>query len=279
MGQPSMDLAEATLLIKKLLKRPIAYHRAFCEMTGKACAGVMLSQAWYWSERTDDSDGWFYKTGKQWRDETGLSRTEQETARKRLIALNLMAEMERGMPCKMHFRVIVENVVRQLVENPHTVSRREISKLVSRNPANLCAEKPQTVLIPESTQKITTETSASAKKQTKPRRAERYALPPDSMFSLTDADREWLRDKAPFVPDYDRATEKWFLKQQTNGGKSKTLEEWKASWRGYMMNYSDGEQSRNGNGAHGRNQNGGQSRTETIAGLNPNLTSRIKRAF
>lgn len=150
-----MDLVEATLLIKKLLKRPVAYHRSFCEMTGKACAGVMLSQAWYWSTRTDDDDGWFYKTGKEWREETGLSRTEQETARKRLINLGLMEEKERGMPCKMHFRVNIENVVGQLVENPHTVSRQKIRKLVGQKSANLRVENPHTVLITESTAEST----------------------------------------------------------------------------------------------------------------------------
>lgn len=143
-----MELVEAAALIKKLLKRPVAYHRAFCEMAGKACAGVMLSQAWYWSTRTDD-DGWFYKTREEWREETGLSRSEQETARKRLVRLGFLEEQHRGMPRQLHFRLNVEKVISQLAGNQPTVSRSELRQQVGRKPASMQAGNQPTVLITE----------------------------------------------------------------------------------------------------------------------------------
>ena len=49
--------------------------------------------------------GWFYKTQKEIRDETGLTREEQETARRRLISAGVLEEDRRGVPAKLYFRV------------------------------------------------------------------------------------------------------------------------------------------------------------------------------
>src|ERR1041385_4137834 len=115
-----MDISEVAQLLKSVLRRPIAYHKCFAEIAGKAGAGILLSQAWYWTPRTDDEDGWFFKTGAEWSQETGMSRTEIETARKRLITLGLLSEALRGMPGKMHYRVNTEKLISLLVENPQT---------------------------------------------------------------------------------------------------------------------------------------------------------------
>jgi hypothetical protein len=43
----------------------------FCE--GDHLAALLLSQILYWSERTDDPDGWFAKSYEDWHDELGLT--------------------------------------------------------------------------------------------------------------------------------------------------------------------------------------------------------------
>ncbi len=91
--------------LREVLDRPIAYHVSFARITGSAVAGLMLSQAVYWSNRTRDPEGWFYKTREDWEDETGLTRTEQERARKILGSLSIMEEKRRGVPAKMFYRV------------------------------------------------------------------------------------------------------------------------------------------------------------------------------
>lgn len=68
----------------KMFDRPIAFHRGFVTLTGSVTAALMLSQAVYWSQRSLNPAGWFYKTADDWEEETGLTRREQETARKRL---------------------------------------------------------------------------------------------------------------------------------------------------------------------------------------------------
>lgn len=127
--------------IDKILDRPIAFHRVFKTITGSTVAALMLSQAWYWSSRTSDSDGWFYKTQSEWEDETGLSRTEQETARKRLKELKILDEELRGVPARMYYRVNKESVyellgIPQFAENLQT-SLQETNKQDCGFPANI----------------------------------------------------------------------------------------------------------------------------------------------
>jgi hypothetical protein len=67
----------------------------------------MLSQAVYWNKRTGVHNGWFWKTQDEWTDETGLSRREQETARKTLKSLGIIEEKKEGIPARLYFRVNV----------------------------------------------------------------------------------------------------------------------------------------------------------------------------
>ena len=83
----------------KLLDRPIAYQPSFAQLrVGKIKTGpvgaVLLSQFVYWHNRMDGR--WFYKTRQEITKETGLSRDEQETGRKRLVAVGILEEQLRG---------------------------------------------------------------------------------------------------------------------------------------------------------------------------------------
>lgn len=91
--------------ISKLLDRPIAFHPIFAEITGDVLAGLMLSQAIYWSTRTSDPDGWFYKTQKEWQKETCMSRSNQDTARRILRKHGWWQENLTGIPAKLHYRI------------------------------------------------------------------------------------------------------------------------------------------------------------------------------
>lgn len=97
----------------QLLDRPIAYQPAFAQLrAGKVKAGpaaaVLLSQLVYWHNRMDGE--WMYKTREDIKKETGLSRDEQETARKRLVALGVLQEELRGVPATVHFRINTEQL-------------------------------------------------------------------------------------------------------------------------------------------------------------------------
>lgn len=97
-------LMQAALFLQ-LLDRPIAFHRIFAKVAGSVNAGVMLSQAFYWSTRTKDPNGWFYKTQTEWEQETCLTRREQETARKQMKESGFWEEKLIGIPAQLYYRL------------------------------------------------------------------------------------------------------------------------------------------------------------------------------
>ncbi|MBN3951917.1 MAG: hypothetical protein HWQ38_37825 [Nostoc sp. NMS7] len=94
-----------TTLLDSLLAKPIAFHRIFATIGGGATEGLFLSQAYYWSFRTTLEDNWFYKTQKEWCQETALTRNEQTTARKRLLKLKILEEKKEGLPSQLFYRI------------------------------------------------------------------------------------------------------------------------------------------------------------------------------
>jgi len=86
--------------------RVIAYHAELAHVTGSVNAGLMLSQFYFWTGTLPpERDGWFYKGREELMEETGLSRREQETARKILVTLGILEEERRGVPARMWYRL------------------------------------------------------------------------------------------------------------------------------------------------------------------------------
>lgn len=142
MNNTPQRVAVSGSAIRALLTRPVAFHPMLARLCGSVTAGLMLSQALYWTdvqERTNpQAGGWFYKTQSEWTDETCLTRTEQLTARKKLVELGFLEEERRDLPAKLYFRVILERVC-EAIESYG--DRREASlqgscKLECRKPAN-----------------------------------------------------------------------------------------------------------------------------------------------
>jgi len=168
--------------IKKILDRPIAFHRCFITLTGSVNAALMLSQAMYWSNRTSDPDGWFFKRAEEWEEEIGLTRHEQDNARAKLRKTGFWEEARRGAPATMHFRVdgnVLQKKLAELVETRLPESGKlncrkaagqiagkrqtelpESGKLNCRKAANKMGEKRQTLKGTETTAETTTETTA-----------------------------------------------------------------------------------------------------------------------
>lgn len=98
-----------------ILARPVAFHPVFVKLTGSVNAALMLSQALYWSKKTKDTDGWFYKTETQWEAEIYLSRREQQVARKRLKGCGFWIEKRKGNPAHLYFRIDLHDLEYKLV--------------------------------------------------------------------------------------------------------------------------------------------------------------------
>ncbi|MEW5788347.1 MAG: hypothetical protein AB1899_10895 [Pseudomonadota bacterium] len=87
----------------------ITYFPSLTPVCGSYKAAAMLSVALAWTRnwlhRHPEREGWFWKTRDEWILETGLSRREQESARKTLVMRGLFREARRGMPARMHYRL------------------------------------------------------------------------------------------------------------------------------------------------------------------------------
>jgi len=111
-------------LLLEVFDLPVSFHRCLVPITGGVTAALMLSQA-IWTTQTIEpsAKGWFSRSQEQWTDETGLSRWEQETARRGLRGAGFLEERRVGMPAKLWFRVRPEAVWRALQAHSAAVPR------------------------------------------------------------------------------------------------------------------------------------------------------------
>lgn len=95
--------------LMRILDRPIAFQRAFVGLGGVTGA-LMLSQLVYWTGKERSGDGWIFKTQAELEEETGLTRAEQETARRRLVKIGVLKEKLEGLPARLHFKIVVDTL-------------------------------------------------------------------------------------------------------------------------------------------------------------------------
>ena len=88
-------------LLLEVFDEPILFYRCYVTLTGSVTAALVLSCASIATEQLPDDDrdtGWFTKTSAEWQADTGLTRTELETARRKLKAQGLWHERRCGPP-------------------------------------------------------------------------------------------------------------------------------------------------------------------------------------
>ena len=85
--------------------RPVAYFPKLRHITGSVNATLFLCQLIYWEGKQASKTGWIYKTHREMEEETGLSRREQETARRKLKDRGLIEERLAGVPQRLHYRL------------------------------------------------------------------------------------------------------------------------------------------------------------------------------
>lgn len=131
--------------------RGILYQPGFVRVVGSVSAAILLGQLLYWHNTGSRKDGWIYKTCEQMALETGLSRTQQDNAIKKLKGLGLLQTKRAGPFAKRCFLldlVIVRNLLTKL---------RETGNLDCLKPSRETADNQQTIT--ETTQKTTSSKS------------------------------------------------------------------------------------------------------------------------
>jgi hypothetical protein len=102
-------------MLLEIFDAPITFHRCLVPVAGGVTAALLLSQAiWLNETQAQFTQGWFMCSQEQWTQETGLSRWEQETARRELRVAGLIEERLVGMPAKLWFRVCPQAIRRAM---------------------------------------------------------------------------------------------------------------------------------------------------------------------
>lgn len=81
-------------------------------------AAILLNQMLYWADKTDDSEGWFYKSYPEWETELGLSAYQVRRRVTLLTAVGVETKVHKGrLPAPtLHYRVNVEALLTALAE-------------------------------------------------------------------------------------------------------------------------------------------------------------------
>ncbi len=114
-----MSKPEQQAIAKYFSKKPVLYIGGLGNVLG-VNAGVLLSQLLYWDGKGKDKTGWVYKTAADIQAETGLTRSNQETAIKRLLKYEIIDYKLAQVPAKRHFKInleILQNVLPSLKES------------------------------------------------------------------------------------------------------------------------------------------------------------------
>ena len=109
---PSTDWHDR-ILIAELLGPAVAFHRALAAVAGGIHGGLLLSRALHLTrlQARRQRDIWIVDSGAHWFEELGLSRREQEAARRDLLQIGVWEERIAGIPSSLFARVRLEVLV------------------------------------------------------------------------------------------------------------------------------------------------------------------------
>jgi hypothetical protein len=134
--------------IKDMLPhRVVGYSPDLARIVGGATIGLFFSQLLFLSDKGHNPEGWVYKSEADMGKETGLSKREQQTARRKLLALGVIAIMRGGWKNTYHFKVLWEklyqviekfqrgqNVPTDQDERPQTVPTEPVQNVATEPP-------------------------------------------------------------------------------------------------------------------------------------------------
>jgi hypothetical protein len=134
--------------VKDLLpNRVVGYSPDLARIVGGATIGLFLSQLLFLSDKGHNPEGWVYKSEAEMGKETGLTKREQQTARRKLLSLGVIAIMRGGWKNTYHFKVLWERLYQVIagslqtqtvstdkVERPQTVPTEPVQNVATQPP-------------------------------------------------------------------------------------------------------------------------------------------------
>ena len=110
------------VVLAELLGPSVAFHRTLAGVAGGVHAGLMLSRALHLTrlQVRHRLDHWIASSAARWFGEIGLSRREQETARRDLVRTGLWEECLRGIPPSLVARIRLDCLLALLTDDAST---------------------------------------------------------------------------------------------------------------------------------------------------------------
>lgn len=102
----------------------IAFRRIFATIGHGATPGLMLSQGWYWLQRTSDPDRWLSQNFVEWENATGLTHKEQQSARNKLVAKNLIETSASELGGRLRLRLNLPEIIKAIERTQNKTSSR-----------------------------------------------------------------------------------------------------------------------------------------------------------
>lgn len=115
MSEKKVDENYNTVLMRSYAIRPVAMNPWLAKISGKASSGLFISQLLYWWGKGKKKD-WIYKSIREMKEETCLTRAEQETAIKTWKALGILEVKVAGIPPTNHYKIDIRKVSEMLAE-------------------------------------------------------------------------------------------------------------------------------------------------------------------
>lgn len=106
------NLEQQIAFLLLLAKRPLLCPPVFARMCGSITAGMFLRQCLYWTGKSEEADGWFYKDIPKFQKELCMGEKEFRTARGIVTAKGFLETERRGAPPVVFFRVRLETVAK-----------------------------------------------------------------------------------------------------------------------------------------------------------------------
>jgi hypothetical protein len=135
--------------VKDLLpNRTVGYSPDLARAVGGATIGLFLSQLLFLSDKGHDSNGWIYKSEAEMGRETGLTKREQQSARRKLLALGVIQIVRQGFKFTYHFRIVWERlyqVIQQIQQrqNVPTQPDEPIQNVPTEPVQNVATQPPE----------------------------------------------------------------------------------------------------------------------------------------
>ena len=93
-----------------VLGSPIAYYSLLARILGGVEESLFVSHFFSWYDKGHNPEEWLYRTQDEILEETGLTRRNQETARKQLREVGVLEEKRAGIPARLTYRLNLDTL-------------------------------------------------------------------------------------------------------------------------------------------------------------------------